>query len=145
MRPAHSPGRPQAARRRDPDSPGRSDSAADAQTEAELRHLESVATWLDSRFRIPGTGFRFGFDSLLGLVPGVGDTATAIPAAYLVMRAHRMGAPAHLVARMVLNVLIDLFVGAIPLLGDLFDLGFKANRRNVNLLRGYFGSAGSRN
>lgn len=104
-----------------------------------LRDLEVLADWLDSRFRIPGTGIRFGLDSVLGLVPGVGDAATTVPAAYMLYRAHRMGVPKTVLARMGWNVAIDLVVGAIPLVGDLFDLGFKANRRNVDLLRRHFG------
>lgn len=101
----------------------------------EIRKLDSLASWLDDRFRVPGTNIRFGLDSLVGLIPGVGDSATAITAGYLVLRAHRMGAPTHLLGRMAGNVVIDMVVGAIPLLGDLFDVGFKANRRNVELLK----------
>lgn len=107
--------------------------------EAEIRRLEQLADWLDSRFRIPGTGIRFGFDSLLGLVPGVGDAATTLPAAYLVWRAHRLRVPRHVLARMAVNVGLDLLVGAVPLVGDLFDLGFKSNRRNVELLKRHLG------
>jgi hypothetical protein len=111
-----------------------------AEIEAELLHLERVAHWMDSRFRVPGTNVRFGLDGLLGLLPGVGDSATALPAAYIVMRARAIGAPPHLQLRMVGNVLMDLLIGALPLIGDLFDFGFKANRRNVGLLRQHFGA-----
>lgn len=104
-----------------------------------LRDLELLAHWLDSRFRIPGTGIRFGLDSVLGLVPGVGDAATTLPAAYILLRAHRLGVPKTMLARMGWNVVLDLALGAIPVVGDLFDLGFKANRRNVDLLRQHFG------
>lgn len=107
--------------------------------EAELLHLERLADWMDSRFRVPGTELRFGLDGLLGFVPGIGDSVTALPAAYLIMRARAIGAPPHLQARMVGNVLMDLLIGALPLVGDLFDFGFKANRRNVGLLREHFG------
>ncbi len=103
--------------------------------EAELRHLEQVADWMDTRFRVPGTEFRFGLDGLLGLVPGIGDGVTALPALYIIARARSIGAPTHVQARMVGNMLIDLLVGAVPLVGDLFDVGFKANRRNIKLLR----------
>lgn len=102
---------------------------------AEVEKLERLAHWLDDRFRIPGTNIRFGLDGLIGLVPGVGDSATAISGAYLVARAHRLGAPTPVLGRMAGNILIDMAVGAIPLLGDLFDIGFKANRRNVELLK----------
>lgn len=101
----------------------------------DFRDLELLAWWLDSRFRIPGTKIRFGLDSVLGLVPGIGDAATTVPAAYLLYRAHRLGVPTSLLARMGANVAVDLVVGAIPIVGDIFDVGFKANRRNVDLLR----------
>lgn len=100
-----------------------------------IREMEELADLLDSRFRVPGTSIRFGLDSLLGLVPGVGDGATAIAALYVVLRAHRLGVPRHLVLRMLGNVGLDALVGTIPLVGDLFDLGFKANRRNVALAK----------
>jgi hypothetical protein len=109
---------------------------------ADIRDLELLAHWLDSRFRIPGTRIRFGLDSLLGLVPGVGDAATTLPAAYMLYRAHRLGVPRSMLARMGWNVAMDLAVGAIPVVGDLFDLGFKANRRNVELLRQHVGQPG---
>jgi hypothetical protein len=108
----------------------------------ELRRLESVAHWLDSRFAIPGTGIRFGFDSLIGLVPGLGDVATVLPAAWIIHRARRLGVPGHVLARMALNLGIDLAAGAVPLLGDIVDVGFKANRRNVALLREHFRQRG---
>lgn len=101
----------------------------------EIRRLEALADWLDSRFRIPGTGIRFGLDSLLGLIPGAGDLVTFVPALWLVMSARRLGAPWHVQVRMLWNALLDFVIGAIPLLGDLFDIGFKANRRNVALLK----------
>lgn len=111
-----------------------------AEIEAELRRLERFAHLMDSRFRVPGTELRFGLDGLIGLVPGIGDSVTALPAAYIVMRARAIGAPPHLQGRMVANVLLDLLIGAVPLVGDLFDFGFKANRRNVGLLRNHFGT-----
>ena len=100
-----------------------------------LREIELIARLLDDRFRIPGTAIRFGLDGLVGLVPGIGDTATALAALYVVHRAHALGVPKPVVARMVGNVLIDMAVGSIPLLGDIFDVAFKANRRNLDLLR----------
>jgi hypothetical protein len=90
---------------------------------------------MDSMFRIPGTGIRIGLDSLLGLIPGVGDVAALGPAGYIVYSAHRMGAPKSLLARMGVNVGVDAVIGSIPLIGDIFDVGWKANRRNVALLR----------
>ncbi len=100
-----------------------------------LEELDSLSWLLDSRWRLPGTGFRFGVDALAGLVPGVGDVATGLVSAWLVWRAAKFDVPAHLLARMVGNVALDSLVGAIPLVGSLFDFAFKANRRNVALLR----------
>lgn len=100
----------------------------------EVERLRRLARWLDDRFRIPGTDIRFGLDALLGLLPGVGDTITAVWGAYFIGRAHRMNAPAGLKARMAGNVILDLVIGSIPLLGDIFDVGFKSNTRNVALL-----------
>jgi hypothetical protein len=101
-----------------------------------------MANWMDSRFRIPGTNVRFGLDGIFGLIPGLGDTVTVLPAAYLIMSAQRLGASKWLIARMAGNVGIDMIVGAIPLVGDLFDIGFKANRRNVALLRRHLDETG---
>ncbi len=99
-----------------------------------LREARLVARWLDAAFRIPGTDLRIGLDPIIGLFPGVGDVATSVAAAYVLLVAWRLGAPAVLVARMGLNLAVDAVVGAVPLLGDLFDAGFKANLRNVRLL-----------
>ena len=101
----------------------------------ELDTLERLARRMDSAFRIPLTGIRIGWDSLLGLIPGVGDAAALAPAGYIVYRAHQMGAPRHVLVRMGGNIALDAVLGSVPLLGDLFDIGFKANRRNVALLR----------
>jgi len=86
----------------------------------------------DSRFSV--LGLRFGWDPILGLVPGIGDSVAAALAAWVVAEAARLGAPRPLLLRMALNVGIDLVVGAVPLVGDLFDAAFKANLRNVRLL-----------
>ncbi len=104
-------------------------------TRTEIDELDRLSTLLDSRFRIPGTGIRFGWDSLLGLIPGVGDVVTLAPSAYLIYRGHQLGARKRTLARMATNTGLDFFVGAIPVLGDVFDLIFKANNRNVSLLR----------
>ncbi|MFX4223217.1 MAG: DUF4112 domain-containing protein [Thalassobaculum sp.] len=108
---------------------------------SEIDDLERLADLMDSRFRIPGTGIRFGVDAVLGLVPGIGDGLVTVPGVYILVRAHRMGAPFLLLARMALNLAIDLVVGTIPLVGDIFDIGFRANRRNVALLRRHFARA----
>lgn len=101
------------------------------------RRLARLAWLLDASFRVPGTGVRFGWDALIGLIPGVGDAATGLLAAWIVAEAARLGAPGSVLARMLGNVGLDLLVGAVPLLGDLFDAGFKANQRNVRLLESW--------
>lgn len=98
------------------------------------RRVYRLARLLDSQFRIPGTGIRFGVDSILGLIPGAGDTVTAAMAAYIIFEAWRMGVPKVTIGRMLGNLVIDWVIGSIPLIGDLFDVGFKANIRNVQLL-----------
>lgn len=102
-----------------------------------LARLDRLAGLMDSAVRVPGTRFRIGLDSLVGLVPGVGDTLALLPAAWILGQAWKMGAPAPVLGRMALNTGIDWALGTVPLVGDLFDVGFKANRRNVALLRGH--------
>jgi hypothetical protein len=100
-----------------------------------VAELDLLAALLDSRWRIPGTSIRFGLDALVGLVPVLGDAATGVVSAYIVLRARNCGAGKTLVARMLGNVLIDTVVGSIPILGSIFDVYFKANNRNISLLR----------
>jgi hypothetical protein len=97
--------------------------------------LEDLARWMDDRFRVPAVGVRFGLDALLGLVPGLGDTATSIVAFYMLVAAVRHRVPKVTIARMGLNVAIDYLMGAVPVVGDAFDLWWKANRRNLELIR----------
>lgn len=100
-----------------------------------VAELDWLAALLDSRWRIPGTSIRFGVDALVGLVPVLGDAATGVVSAYIVLRARSCGAEKTLVARMLGNVLLDTVVGSVPILGSLFDVYFKANNRNIRLLR----------
>jgi hypothetical protein len=100
--------------------------------------LERLAHWLDSAFEIPGIRLRFGFDALLGLLPGLGDTASALASVYILQAATKFGVSRITLARMTLNIVVDLLVGAIPIVGDLFDVYWKANRKNVELLRRHF-------
>lgn len=102
-----------------------------------LAHLRQLANVLDTAIRVPGTNIRLGLDALLGLVPGVGDVTTGLAALFVILSAARMGVPAPVLARMIANVAIDTAIGTIPLLGDLFDVGWKANSRNVALAEGY--------
>jgi Domain of unknown function (DUF4112) len=91
---------------------------------------------------VPGTNVRFGVESLMRLVPGIGDAAASMLSCYLLYEAHRLGVPRLLFARMVVNVLLEGTVGAVPVAGDAFDVFFRANRRNVALLRAHFAKAG---
>lgn len=101
----------------------------------EAERLERLAHWLDDRYRVPGTGIRFGWDSVVGLIPGLGDGATTILALYIVLRARHLGVPRAVIMRMAANVAADLVLGAVPIVGDLADVGFKANRRNIRMLQ----------
>jgi hypothetical protein len=90
---------------------------------------------MDSLFRIPGLNWRFGLDPILGLVPGVGDLVSTVLSVYILLAAVQYGVPKITLLRMGLNIGIDLLIGAIPFVGDFFDFVWKANERNVNLLR----------
>jgi len=107
---------------------------SDANRAVERARLTALARALDSAVRIPGTNVRFGLDAVIGLVPGVGDLAGAALAGYIVLAAAHEGASATLLARMLLNVAIDTVLGSVPVLGDLFDVAWRANLRNVGLL-----------
>jgi len=100
-----------------------------------IARLETLASWLDTALVIPGTSVRFGLDALLGIVPGIGDAITTAVALFIVHEARQLGAPLHLVLRMLGNVAIDGLLGAIPLAGDVFDVFYRANLRNVRILR----------
>ena len=102
-----------------------------------IKHLERFAWLLDSAIRVPGTKFRIGLDPLIGLLPGIGDTIAAALSMYIIARAARAGLPRPVLLRMGVNVLLELVIGTIPVLGDLFDMGWKANIRNVRLLKNY--------
>jgi len=100
-----------------------------------VARLDALATLLDTAFILPGTNVRFGLDALIGLVPGIGDAITTAISLYIVHEAHQLGAPSHVILRMLANVALDGFVGAVPVVGDAFDVMWRANRRNVRLLR----------
>jgi hypothetical protein len=99
-----------------------------------LARARTLARLLDSAARVPGTGIRFGADAVLGLVPGLGDVAGAALAGYLVLLAQRLGAPRAVVLRMLGNVAVDTIGGTVPLIGDMFDVAYKSNLRNLALL-----------
>ncbi len=101
-----------------------------------LAEVEALAWLLDNSIPVPGTGGRrFGIDAIIGLVPGIGDLASGALGLLVVWRGSRMGLPRIVVGRMLLNTLLDIAVGAIPILGDAFDLWFKASTRNLSLMR----------
>lgn len=104
----------------------------------ELQSVEWISRLMDSQFQIPGTRFRFGLDPLIGLIPGVGDFTGFLISGYMILICARNGASGFLLARMTLNILIDAITGSIPLIGDVFDFAFKANSRNLKLMRQHY-------
>jgi hypothetical protein len=103
--------------------------------EQRFTRLEALGNLLDTAFIVPGTNVRYGIDGLIGLIPIIGDIVTTAIALWIVREARAIGAPRYLVARMLANVAVDGVVGAVPLVGDAFDVAFKANVRNVRMLR----------
>ena len=124
--------------------PNRARPYGPAERRAALDWLDMLATAFDTAFILPGTNVRFGVESLLRLVPGIGDAIASLLSCYLLYEASRLGVPRLLFARMAANVVLEGLVGAVPLAGDAFDVFFRANRRNVALLRAHFARAGYR-
>lgn len=105
-------------------------------TQVEIEQsLDQLSRWMDGLFRVPGTGWRFGLDAIVGLVPGVGDTATTIVSFYILAAGVRYRVSKATLLRMGLNIAVDYIFGAIPVIGDLFDAAWKSNQKNVELLR----------
>jgi len=100
-----------------------------------LARFERITHFLDDAFKVPGTSLRIGWDTLIGIVPGLGDMISAMLSGYLIYEAKQLGASRWVLTRMVGNVVLDFLIGAIPLLGDVFDAFFKSNRRNSRLLK----------
>jgi Domain of unknown function (DUF4112) len=109
---------------------------------AALDRLDMLATAFDTAFIVPGTNVRFGVESLLRLIPGFGDVAASVLSCYLLYEAYKLDVPRTLFARMVANVVLEGSMGAVPFAGDAFDVFFRANRRNVALLRAHFARTG---
>ena len=103
-----------------------------------LKHIDYLAKLMDAQFRVPGTNFRFGLDALIGLIPGGGDLSTFAVSGYMLWIMAQNGASGYVLARMVLNVLLDTIIGSIPILGDLFDVVYKANMRNMRLMQEHY-------
>ena len=102
--------------------------------DTELEKLKTMARRLDALFRIPGTRLTVGIDNLLGFIPVIGDAAALAPALWLVWKARQLGATPGTLIVMLGNLVIDLVIGSVPLVGDLFDIAYNANIRNMRLL-----------
>lgn len=105
--------------------------------EKSRKNLDRLAWYLDSAIKIPGFNARIGLDGLIGLIPGAGDTIGALLSSVVLSEAARLGAPKTVLLKMAFNIALDAVVGAVPVLGDLFDFVWKANQRNVHLLNDY--------
>ena len=109
---------------------------ADIQKQIEVeKGIEDLSHYLDGLFRVPGTGWRFGLDSLIGLIPNVGDTITSFASFYILIAGVRYGVPKITLVRMAFNIGLDYLVGIIPFFGDAFDFVWKANKQNMDLIR----------
>ena len=109
----------------------------DTEVNETLQRLDVIATVMDSAVRIPGTNVVMGVDALLGLVPVIGDAISSAIGGYIIWEAKRLGVSRLVIARMAMNTTIDTVVGAVPVLGDVFDVAYKANRKNVALLKAH--------
>jgi hypothetical protein len=105
--------------------------------QAYLEHLDALAWMLDSSIQVPGTRFRIGIDAIIGLFPVIGDLIGAAFSTYILAMAARMGVPRVTLVRMGFNVAVESVLGLVPIAGDIFDMAWKANRRNVDLLRAH--------
>ena len=105
--------------------------------QAALARLDRYATLMDARFRVPGTRIRFGLDPIIGLLPGIGDVLGLALSLYVVVEGVRLGVSKGVLFKMLRNVGLEAMVGVVPVLGDVFDIGFKANLRNAALLKTY--------
>ena len=101
------------------------------------KRLDRLAWYLDNSIQLPGLNFRVGIDPLVGLIPGIGDTIGAIMSSYILSEAARLGAPKSILLKMAFNIAVDALAGALPIFGDLFDFGWKANQRNARIIGGY--------
>jgi hypothetical protein len=101
------------------------------------KRLDRLAWYLDNSIQVPGLNVRVGIEPLVGLIPGIGDIIGAIMSSYFLSEAVRLGAPKSVLLKMAYNIAVDALVGALPILGDLFDLAWKANARNARILGDY--------
>ncbi|MGH7200156.1 MAG: DUF4112 domain-containing protein [Planctomycetaceae bacterium] len=110
-----------------------------ADQERRLRRIRLLARVMDEAFEIPGTNVKIGWDGIIGLIWGVGDVATAVVSGYLIYEAVQLGLPKRKISMMVGNVAIDLLAGSVPIIGDIFDFTWKADRRNAWIVQKHFG------
>ena len=103
-----------------------------------MEHVERVAKLLDSKFAIPGTGIRFGLDPILSFIPFLGDLITLIISSMLIYTMHNHGASRKVVVKMLLNAGVDTLIGAIPLVGTVFDVFYRSNEKNIRLLKEHY-------
>jgi len=108
-------------------------------TQARLTRLRRLARLIDGAFKLPGTNFRFGLNSIVGLLPVGGDAVLGAISLYIVFEASQLGVPGPVLARMIANVAIEVAGGSIPILGDLFDMALKANLRNIAIIEKHVG------
>jgi len=113
-----------------------------AGTEEAVARVEALARLMDGAFVLPGTNFRLGLDAIIGLVPVAGDVISGLVSSYLIWEARQLGASKWLITRMMANTLLDTTLGAIPLVGDAFDVLFRANLKNMALLRAHIDKRG---
>ena len=107
-------------------------------TPEDLRWVEEITRLMDSKFRLPGTNFRFGLDPVIGLLPVVGDVVTLAISGGLVLYMAKYGASGRVVVLMVINLFLDATIGSIPIIGSIFDFFYKSNTRNINLLKQHY-------
>lgn len=115
-------------------TPTQFDSDRRQHRETRLRRLEYLVSALDDAIVIPGTEIRIGLDPIIGLIPGIGDGLGLLCSSVLLIQAAKLGAPKRTLWRLLGNVGVDAIVGLVPVLGDLLDFGYKANRRNLDIL-----------
>lgn len=120
-------------------SSAKTEQTVDAERLRRIARLVKLARLMDTAIRIPGVGVRFGADSVLGLLPVVGDASGALVGLYIINEARRLGLPREKLIQMAGNIGIDAAVGSVPVLGDLFDVYFKSHRRNVAMILDHFG------
>lgn len=114
------------------------------ENEASVARIEKLATLMDSQFRLPGTPINLGLDTIIGLIPGIGDTAGLIVSGYIISQGLRLGLPKRHLPTMSFNIFMDWLIGLVPIIGDIFDAGWKANNRNAAIIRQYWETEKSR-